>query len=226
MAMSKVGLRHKEAYRILIDVRSQLERLEAFSSSLKETSPHDLKSRFRADCDAMKDGLNELEKKVELARCSLAESRHRLGSGKGPDTWEIRLNEMSKEVVEMRNCFAALQKRCPIDLKEAKAQLFDGTTVHIDMGYAGEQRDLLDSSNRIADQLIEQGLGIHSKLTSQGDIMKGARKKLLDMGVTMGLSNSVLRMIEQREFTDKVIVLVGIIVTSLFLYFFYYFVKG
>ena len=40
------------------------------------------------------------------------------------------------------------------------------------MGGYGEQRDMLENSNRIADQLIEQGLGIQSKLTSQGDIMK------------------------------------------------------
>ena len=37
-----------KAYRILIDVRSQLERLEMFSSTIKDTSPADMKSRFRA----------------------------------------------------------------------------------------------------------------------------------------------------------------------------------
>ena len=36
-----------KAYRILIDVRSQLERLEMFSTTMKETSPYDMKSRFR-----------------------------------------------------------------------------------------------------------------------------------------------------------------------------------
>ena len=43
--------------------------------------------------------------------------------------------------------------------------------------------------------------------------MQAAHKKVLDVANTMGLSQSLIRIIERREFVDKMIVYVGILLT-------------
>ena len=54
-----------------------------------------------------------------------------------------------------------------------------------------------------------------SSLSSQRDKLKGAHKRVLDIANSLGVSDNVLRMIEKREFFDKLIVYGGIVVTLL-----------
>jgi hypothetical protein len=54
---------------------------------------------------------------------------------------------------------------------------------------------------------------------------QSAHKKLLDVGNTLGLSRSVMRMIENRQNLDKMIVYGGMLFTLLFLFGLLYFFK-
>ena len=52
-----------------------------------------------------------------------------------------------------------------------------------------------------------------SSLSGQRDRLKGAHKRVLDIANSLGVSDQVLRMIEKRDFFDKLIVYGGIVVT-------------
>eukprot|EP00055_Hartaetosiga_balthica_P002150 m.2909 g.2909 ORF g.2909 m.2909 type:complete len:124 (-) comp1972_c0_seq2:170-541(-) len=72
------------------------------------------------------------------------------------------------------------------------------------------------SSKRVEggiDDLIMQGTKILSDLDEQGEVIKRIKRGLLDIGNTLGLSNTVMRMIEQRSTQDMYILVAGMIIT-------------
>ena len=58
-----------------------------------------------------------------------------------------------------------------------------------------------------------------SALMQQRSSLKGVQRKVLDMAQTLGLSNNVLRMIERRQFWDKVILYGGMLTTLALIWF-------
>lgn len=66
--------------------------------------------------------------------------------------------------------------------------------------------------------MIGAGSSILSNLRDQGSVLKGAQKKVLDLANTLGLSNTVLRLIERRAVQDKYILYGGMIVVLICLY--------
>ncbi|KAJ1361552.1 hypothetical protein KIN20_020829 [Parelaphostrongylus tenuis] len=89
-----------------------------------------------------------------------------------------------------------------------------------------QMNDRLNSSNRHVDDLISQGVAVLENLRSQHMNLRGIRRKILDIGGALGLSNTTLRMIDRRIGEDWLIFVVGCIVTLIFMYAFYRFWKG
>lgn len=119
------------------------------------------------------------------------------------------------------------------------------TSVAIDNLY--QESNSLDRSNRAAQNIHEMGSSILSSLGQQNELIKvhtsahclggggggddeqyltplcfafiqSAHRKLLDVGNTLGLSRSVMRMIENRQNLDKMLVYGGMLLTLLFLF--------
>uniref|UniRef100_A0A6V7HP92 Golgi SNAP receptor complex member 2 n=1 Tax=Bracon brevicornis TaxID=1563983 RepID=A0A6V7HP92_9HYME len=63
------------------------------------------------------------------------------------------------------------------------------------------------------DNLIAHGSGIIENLRSQRMTLKGAHKRLIDIGNTLGLSNTTMRLIEQRAKQDGFILVGGMLFT-------------
>ncbi|VDO27023.1 unnamed protein product [Haemonchus placei] len=89
-----------------------------------------------------------------------------------------------------------------------------------------QMNDRLSSSNRQVDDLISQGVAVLESLRSQHMSLRGVRRKILDIGAALGLSNTTLQMIDRRVREDWMIFLVGCVVTLIFMYAFYRFWKG
>ncbi|XGW22242.1 hypothetical protein V3C99_004896 [Haemonchus contortus] len=89
-----------------------------------------------------------------------------------------------------------------------------------------QMNDRLSSSNRQVDDLISQGVAVLESLRSQHMSLRGVRRKILDIGSALGLSNTTLQMIDRRVREDWMIFLVGCVVTLIFMYVFYRFWKG
>lgn len=59
------------------------------------------------------------------------------------------------------------------------------------------------------------GNNVLGSLYSQRDTLKGAHKRILDIGNTLGLSNHTMKLIERRIHEDKYVVFGGMAVTTL-----------
>lgn len=73
----------------------------------------------------------------------------------------------------------------------------------------------LNNATRGVDDLISHGSGILDNLRSQRVTLKGAHKRLIDIGNTLGLSNTTMRLIEQRARQDGFILIGGMLFTCI-----------
>lgn len=73
----------------------------------------------------------------------------------------------------------------------------------------------LQNANRGVDDMLVSGVGILESLRDQRNTLKGAHKRILDIANTLGLSNTVLRLIERRAFQDKFILFGGMLFTMI-----------
>nr|GMD43113.1 membrin-11-like [Ipomoea batatas] len=73
------------------------------------------------------------------------------------------------------------------------------------------------SSSKMMEETLATGAAILSKYSEQRDRLKRAQRKALDVLNTLGLSNSLLRLIERRNRTDKWIKYAGMVVTIIIL---------
>ena len=85
------------------------------------------------------------------------------------------------------------------------------TSIMIDR--ALEHQTKLQNTNRYMDDLLGQGSSILENLREQRGTLKGAQRKMLDVLNTLGMSNTVIRMIEKRAEGDKRILIGGMILT-------------
>eukprot|EP00048_Salpingoeca_helianthica_P024543 m.33202 g.33202 ORF g.33202 m.33202 type:complete len:219 (-) comp9451_c0_seq2:42-698(-) len=97
----------------------------------------------------------------------------------------------------------------------------DATALNIDA--AIEHNRQLTTATGAMDDLLANARGILGNLHEQRGVLKGAQRRLLDIANTLGLSNSVMRFIEQRETQDRFILFAGMIITLLVMYAFYYY---
>lgn len=95
---------------------------------------------------------------------------------------------------------------------------FTANDTSIYMDGAIQHNSQLKNSNNNIDELIEHGTGILGNLRSQHDTLKGAHKKILDVVNQLGLSNTVIRLIERRTTQDKFLLYGGMIVTCIIMF--------
>ena len=76
----------------------------------------------------------------------------------------------------------------------------------------------LERSHRGVDDLLAHGGTILESLRDQRSTLKGIQKKVLDVAQTLGMSSTVMRLIERRQDGDKWILLGGMVVTCVVMY--------
>ncbi|KAJ7992392.1 hypothetical protein DPEC_G00278050 [Dallia pectoralis] len=76
----------------------------------------------------------------------------------------------------------------------------------------------LNSAHRGMDDLLGSGSSILTGLRDQRGTLKGTHKKMLDVANMLGLSNTVMRLIEKRATQDKFIMIGGMLVTCVVLF--------
>merc|ERR1711990_21823 len=90
------------------------------------------------------------------------------------------------------------------------------TSIELDAHLEHNQR--MTDTNRQLDDMLGHGSSILSSLRDQHGTLKSARKKVLDVINTLGLTNTVMRLIEKRGSRDKVIFCVGCVITLIIMY--------
>ncbi|RWS28249.1 hypothetical protein B4U80_05001 [Leptotrombidium deliense] len=96
------------------------------------------------------------------------------------------------------------------------------TSIAMDSYYAKENESLLNF-HRNVDDMLAQGGNVLSNLRDQRNMLKGVHKRVVDIGNTLGLSNTVMRLIEKRTYFDRFILFGGMAVFVLFMFLCWYF---
>ena len=76
----------------------------------------------------------------------------------------------------------------------------------IALEYALEHHNSLQNADQNLGQMLYIGSATLDQLKNQRGSLKGVRKRMLDIGNTLGLSSTVMRMIDKRGTQDKCIV--------------------
>ncbi|KAF8768181.1 Golgi SNAP receptor complex member 2-like [Argiope bruennichi] len=92
----------------------------------------------------------------------------------------------------------------------------ENTTIMID--HSLQHNTSLQNANRGMDDLLGSGNSILTNLREQRVTLKGAHKKILDIANTLGLSNTVMRLIEKRTYQDKYVLFGGMFVTCVIMF--------
>ncbi|XP_037949541.1 probable Golgi SNAP receptor complex member 2 [Teleopsis dalmanni] len=94
----------------------------------------------------------------------------------------------------------------------------------LDMDHALQHHSQLGNAHQGVDEMIATGGNILGSLINQRETLKGAQRRILAIGSTLGLSNHTMKLIERRFSEDKYIMLVGMAITLLVIGFVIYFI--
>ncbi|XP_077108811.1 Golgi SNAP receptor complex member 2 isoform X2 [Ranitomeya variabilis] len=90
------------------------------------------------------------------------------------------------------------------------------TSIHIDETL--QFNSSVRNAHQGIDDLLGSGTTILEGLRDQRKTLKGTQKKILDVANMLGLSNTVMRLIEKRAFQDKVIMIGGMLLTCVLMF--------
>jgi len=95
----------------------------------------------------------------------------------------------------------------------------EDTSINID--YSLQHQRSLHNANRGVDDLLNQGYATLGNLRDQREVLKKTRTRMLNFLNTLGLSNTVMQLIERRAYQDKFVLFGGMIVTVCIIFFVY-----
>ncbi|XP_058452066.1 probable Golgi SNAP receptor complex member 2 [Malaya genurostris] len=126
---------------------------------------------------------------------------------------------------DLRHLQAALKQyqdkkaRKELEIAERESLLSKRFTANsdtsIDIDYSLQHNNAMQNAHRGVDEMIWTGSSILDGLRNQRDTLKGAQRRIMDIGSTLGLSNQTMKMIERRLVEDKHVMIGGMIVTLL-----------
>lgn len=86
-----------------------------------------------------------------------------------------------------------------------------------------KENDSLSRSTTMADYYLEMGKNSLTSLYDQKNILKSAKKRILDMANSLGLTGNVINKAMNRSWWDRVLVYSGILlITALLVFVWYY----
>jgi len=146
------------------------------------------------------------------------------------DKWQRFVRNLAESGSELRESLEQFmiknyESQRLIDERE---QLFERRNRASATGDAYERRtsESLDHSLQAADEVLDTGAGILGQLDSQKQILKNVRRKMLDVTHSLGISKSLMGVIERRQTGDKWIVYGGMVFVTTTILLFYWFVLG
>ena len=150
---------------------------------------------------------------------------------------KLRRDDMKRRVQHLRVSYnhikahldGIFQKRSELDFEAQKIELLgersrDRTNISKFDSEAAEGSSLSRSGQMIREYLVI-GQETLSDLISQKERLKYVQRRLLDIMSLLGVSNSIMRAVERRDFVDRWIVIVGIVLVSLLLFSVYWFLR-
>ena len=200
---------HANARKLVLTVNEQLQALE----SGQDTSVG-LQSLISQNLNALAREVQELE---GLLAAVAPGSR---------GLWRKKITQLTDESASLRHAlgkYASSRSAQQRELEEREALLAGGRgggehAIDINGIAAHESRRLHESDSAI-DGLTGNATAVLDQLGQQRGALKGVHKRVLDLSTTLGVSNSVMKMIERRQFLDKLLVYGGMLAVLALLWF-------
>ncbi|XP_055332139.1 Golgi SNAP receptor complex member 2-like [Paramacrobiotus metropolitanus] len=146
--------------------------------------------------------------------------------------FKLRVDQIKYDFQHIQSAFRSLQRRRVDKIKEARqreellatdfSRTGNGhTSIHIDADL--RHHTSLRNVNRNMEDMISHGQQILGNLREQRINLKSIKSRVLDIGTKLGLSTTVMKMIERRGTQDKYIFYGGAIFTLCFMFAMYWF---
>lgn len=205
---SDLDAHYAVARRVAFQVEEQLQELE---------TGRDTSAALQGNIST---NLNQLAREITLLEGLLAEETSMARSG----VWRRKVRQLAETSAGLRE---ALEKFATRNFKtqreaEERRELLQRrnaaghTAIEVD-AIARETRGL-DQSSGAVDDLLGHASSVLENLSSQRLTLSASRRKLVAIFDQLGLSNSLLRLIERRELMDRLLVWGGMAAILLLLY--------
>lgn len=151
-------------------------------------------------------------------------------SGKEPpnrrQNAKVRVDQLKYDVQHLRTALQNFQHRRYAreaqdrEREELMSRTFttNDADTSIPMDETLQLNSNLQNAHKGMDDILGSGSGILSGLRAQRSTLKGSHKKMLDVANMLGLSNTVMRLVERRATTDKLIMVGGMLATCVFMF--------
>ena len=200
---------HANARKLVLTVNEQLQALE----SGQDTSVG-LQSLISQNLNALAREVQELE---GLLAAVAPGSR---------GLWRKKITQLTDESARLRHAlgkYASSRSAQQRELEEREALLAGGRgggehAIDIN-GFAAHESRRPHESDSAIDGLTGNATAVLDQLGQQRGALKGVHKRVLDLATTLGVSNSVMKMIERRQFLDKLLVYGGMLAVLALLWF-------
>ncbi|RHY05989.1 hypothetical protein DYB28_000105 [Aphanomyces astaci] len=217
---------YPQARKLVFELKTQLNYLES-SPSNSDGTGGSTESQARENAAGLKSLVDQLDSLVYNENPSNRE------------IWAKKVHQIREEYMLLNT---TLEQRCiqfsrsQIEFQErdklmSRQRHQNGNDIH----YLSQEHDSLHRSSRMINELNDLGAATMSNLSTSPPIvhhpctlmlpvddqrsrLKGVHRKVLDVASHLGLSGSLLRVIERRETADKWIVYGGIVVVLGFMY--------
>ncbi|MCL7027444.1 hypothetical protein MKW94_018962 [Papaver nudicaule] len=147
------------------------------------------------------------------------------GSQSQRDLWRRKVEQIAEEADSLKDSLDKYSLRHQKRTTEAKEraellQRANGDSAHVIKIFDDENRAIQSARNSslMLEEAYNTGVAILSKYSEQRDRLKRAQRKALDILNTVGLSNSVLKLVERRHRVDKWIAYTGMAFTVIIVY--------
>ncbi|KAF7815686.1 membrin-11-like [Senna tora] len=205
---------YQSARKLLLRTRDGLERLERLEYSTSAGMDTELTFAVKKDITQIQSLCVEMDR---LWR-SIAGKAQR-------DLWKRKVEQIAEEAESLRESLDKYNLRNQKRTREAneRAELLgraNGESAHI-LRIFDEEAQAMQSvrnSSRELENANALGEAILSSIHGQRERLKSAQRKALDVLNTVGISTSVLRLIERRHRVDQWIKYAGMILTVIFLF--------
>ncbi|CAB4316524.1 unnamed protein product [Prunus armeniaca] len=199
---------YQSAKKLLLRTRDGLEKLERLENAGGIDSP-DLSTSVKKDISQIQSLSSEMDR---LWRSVGAKSQR--------DLWKRKVEQIVEEAQSLKESLDKYNLRNQKRAQEfrERAELLgraNGEGAHVLRIFDDEAqaRASVHSSSRMLEEASATGESILRKYAEQRDWLKSAQRKGLDVLNTVGLSNSVLKLIERRNRVDQSIKYAGMILT-------------
>lgn len=237
--MSAISSLFPESQRLLLLLQNKLEAYESLSNATSTaalaTSPFVQSKTSSNNNDDTFALLTATEREISHLISQLSLNVREMESmvnmeGSRREMWKSRIQSMSDQAALIRSSFIRTQQRLQNQrANETRNALFNGhaNVSRFQQGIDALHRegDSLSRSNNMVDELTAMGRSTLQSLHTQRHTMKSAKRKALDVANLLGMSSSVVHMIERKENMNAIITYGCMILTVIILMITYYYFR-